>query len=127
MQEVLERYARIAIDKAPHIGNPTSYAATARKTALEHPDLTRYLHDYPHAPPDAIAAWLHGDKHSQQYYRTADEFAADQPVARAAVKMCDGCGKVAALMQARGCTMTDPPANCAATNATVHAIRKAAP
>lgn len=66
---VADHYARIAINNANGtITNPNAYRRTARNTALEHPDLDRYLTRWPTAPADAIAAWLHGDKHSMSYY-----------------------------------------------------------
>jgi len=74
MSAVADNYARIALQQANGINNRDAYQRTARKTALEHPDIGRYLERWPTAPPDAIAAWLHGDKHSMSYYHdTADD------------------------------------------------------
>lgn len=67
INQVADHYARIASERA-HPTFPESYRLTARQTALNHPDLDRYLTRWPTAPPDAIAAWLHGDKHSMSYY-----------------------------------------------------------
>lgn len=71
---VADHYARIAISNANGtITKPNAYRRTARNTALEHPDLDRYLTRWPTAPPDAIAAWLHGDKHSMSYYHDNED------------------------------------------------------
>jgi len=43
--------------------------------ARGNPDMDRWLEMFPSAPPDAIAAWLHGDKGSMRYYERADELA----------------------------------------------------
>lgn len=76
INDIADAYARIALEQARNITNPAAYRRTARRTALEHPDIGRYLERWPTAPSDAIAAWLHGDKHSMGYYHdTAD----DQP------------------------------------------------
>lgn len=79
---VVDAYARIAVQQGANIGNPDGYARRARQTALAHPDLERYLERWPTAPADAVAAWLHGDKHSMGYYHDThdDEVAPVTPI-----------------------------------------------
>lgn len=71
---IADNYARIALAGAHGINNPDAYAAAARKSALANRDLERFLERFPEAPDDAIAAWLHGDKHSMAYYATKPAF-----------------------------------------------------
>lgn len=75
---VADHYAQMAVaQRRPSPDNPAAFATTARKTALAHPDIGRYLARWPTAPPDAIAAWLHGDKHSMSYFHDTTD---DEPV-----------------------------------------------
>jgi hypothetical protein len=71
-QAIVALYARMALDKAKGsgavIGSDQAYMNKASKTARTHVDLERYASEFPEAPPDAVAAWLHGDKHSMAYY-----------------------------------------------------------
>lgn len=70
---VADQYARIALQSANgNVNNPSAYLRAAKKTALDHPDLDRYLQRWPDAPANAVAAWLHGDKHSMAYYRDTE-------------------------------------------------------
>ena len=82
INEVAQHYARIALEQAQNVSNPDGYGRKARQTALDHPDLGRYLERWPSAPPDAVAAWLHGDKHSMGYYHDThdDEVATVTPI-----------------------------------------------
>lgn len=73
--QAVAAYARIALEHANGITNPEAYRRTAMQTARAHPDLTRYLTRWPTAPPDAIAAWLHGDKHSMAYFPDTEDAA----------------------------------------------------
>jgi hypothetical protein len=75
MDAVANDYARIALEQGRGIANPDAYVRKARQTALEHPDIGRYLEHWPTAPASAVAGWLHGDKHSMSYYPEATALA----------------------------------------------------
>lgn len=70
--DVIRAYGQVAVAKAKVAGTPITsddgYARKAERTCKGLPDLDRYITSYPDAPADAIAAWLHGDKHSMSYY-----------------------------------------------------------
>lgn len=69
-------YGRIAVDMAAtKITHADKYAGTARQRALADPELVRLAALFPTAPPDVIAAALHGQKHSLAHYPRADELA----------------------------------------------------
>jgi DNA-binding transcriptional ArsR family regulator len=71
-EEIVNEYVRITLEqlhKKPN--NPRAYAKTVIDTALGHPDLRRWMREYPHVPANQIAAWMHGDKHSMQYVKAA--------------------------------------------------------
>lgn len=82
INSVIDHYARIALEQAKSVGSPEAYANKAKATARAHPDLARWLARWPTAPADAIAAWLHGDKHSMGYYHDTadDEIATVHPI-----------------------------------------------
>jgi hypothetical protein len=72
MEEIVNEYVRITLEqlhKKPT--NPRAYAKVVIDTALAHPDLHRWMREYPHVPANQIAAWMHGDKHSMQYVKAA--------------------------------------------------------
>ncbi len=70
--QIARMYGRVAVDK-DHPKNPTSYANAATRRIANDPELARFAALFPTAPPDAIAGWLHGDKHSMSYYPRSDE------------------------------------------------------
>ena len=78
LDAVVAAYALQALAQANAKGqvrSPSSYATKAAATAREHPDLHRLSGLFPTAPPDVIAAALHGEKHSLGSYPRADEMA----------------------------------------------------
>jgi hypothetical protein len=72
IEDICTCYATIAVETAKATGvkvrSDESYHRKAVMTARSHEDLSRYATEWPDAPPSAIAAWLHGDKHSMAYY-----------------------------------------------------------
>jgi hypothetical protein len=76
-EQVVEHYARIALEKGTarggSVGNERAYRDTAARAVREREELPRWLEMFPTAPPDALAAWLHGDKGSQRYFPRCDE------------------------------------------------------
>ena len=75
-----DAYAHIALQQAANLANPEAYTRKARATALAHPDIRRYLTRWPTAPAGAVAAWLHGEKHSMGYYPEAHNIATVHPL-----------------------------------------------
>jgi hypothetical protein len=80
LQAVADAYARIALERAVKVNNRDAYLRRARKSALEHADIGRYVHRYPTAPPDSIAAWLHGELGTMAYFPSIDELATVTPI-----------------------------------------------
>jgi hypothetical protein len=79
----LALYAAAELAKAKARGEVRSdvkYTAAARETGSRHPDLDRWLTEWPTAPSSAVAGWLAGDKHSMAYYDRVDPDD-DSPVA----------------------------------------------
>lgn len=77
-EATIECYVRIALEQAYRRGqvmHEQGYAKAARRTAIAHPDIARYLDLFPTAPASAVAAWLHGEKQSMAYYPRVDELA----------------------------------------------------
>ncbi len=70
---VAAEYARMAVTNARGVTNPKAYGRKAADTCKADPELHRLLGMFPTAPASAVAAWLHGDKGSQQYYPRTDE------------------------------------------------------
>ena len=83
---VADAYAAHALRTARAAGititSEQGYRSTARRTALEHPDITRYALEWPSAPVDVVAAWLHGDKHSMAHHQRVPRLADDPAAAR---------------------------------------------
>lgn len=78
LDAVVAAYAQQALAQANvkgQVRSPSSYATKAAATARQHPDLHRLSGLFPTAPPDVIAAALHGEKHSLGSYPRADEMA----------------------------------------------------
>ena len=48
--------------------DPQAWLATVEANAGKRADLERYLLEWPTAPASAIVGWMHGDKHSMQYF-----------------------------------------------------------
>jgi len=72
MEEIVNEYVRITLEQLHQKpNNPRAYAKVVIDTALAHPDLHRWMREYPHVPANQIAAWMHGDKHSMQYVKAA--------------------------------------------------------
>lgn len=71
-QAIVAAYARLALEQARTAGRQVTsdmgYLAKASDTCRAMPELERWATQFPTAPADAIAAWLHGDKHSMSYY-----------------------------------------------------------
>lgn len=70
--KVASEYARLAHEQATtgnyRIKDPTAYRASKTAFALRHRQIDEYLERWPTAPADAIASWMHGDKHSMSYW-----------------------------------------------------------
>lgn len=82
INDIVETYATIETTRARNEGrikaSESGYRKSALRTAREHPELHHLAEHFPDAPASAVAAWLLGDKGSQQYYKTAEELAAAQ-------------------------------------------------
>lgn len=69
--QTIRAYADLAVQLAKQQGKIRSseegYRKSALKTGDQHPDLNRWLTEFPEAAPSALAAWMHGDKHSMSY------------------------------------------------------------
>lgn len=77
-EAICASYATHALTQAKARGalrNESGYRAKAHTTARQHPDLHRLADMFPTAPADVIAAAMHGEKASLQYYPRADEMA----------------------------------------------------
>lgn len=76
IEQIVAAYAvqalRTAAERGTRIGDAEAYQRKAALTGRSHDDLHRYAAEYPDAPPDAVAAWLHGDKHSMPYYANGE-------------------------------------------------------
>lgn len=79
LSAIADAYASLAYRLAVNAGRKITYEhkwkAKARTTALGLEDTARLAAMFPTAPADAVAAWLHGDKGSMQYYPRRDELA----------------------------------------------------
>lgn len=75
-QAIATAYGRIAVEQGgPTVKSPDAYAAKARQRALADSELVRLAELFPTAPPDVIAAAMHGAKQSLAYYPRSDELA----------------------------------------------------
>jgi len=75
-QAIATAYGRIAVEQGgPTVKSPDAYAAKARQRALADSELVRLAELFPTAPPDVIAAAMHGAKHSLANYPRSDELA----------------------------------------------------
>lgn len=74
--KVATEYARIAYEQATagnyKIKDEAAYRSSKTAFALRHKSIDHYLERWPTAPPDAIAAWMHGYKHSMSYWPEID-------------------------------------------------------
>ena len=71
-----ERVRLLGVNAPEMKGETRAAGELARAEAMLWCDqLDRWLELFPTAPPDAVAAWLHGDKGSMRYYERADELA----------------------------------------------------
>ena len=81
-QDVIGHYVRLGVQGMEARGEQVKSDAGIRRhfteQAANDEALPRWLDMFPTAPPDAVAAWLHGDKGSMRYYPRADEIAAAQ-------------------------------------------------
>lgn len=79
-EQIIAEHVRIAKalanDRGHTIRDDKAWTGAIVTRVSADPNLERWSAMFPTAPADAIAAWLHGDKGSQQYYPTADELAA---------------------------------------------------
>jgi hypothetical protein len=75
---IINAYVAHQIEQAKRtsaIRNETAYRKKLTDKARLHPQLKHLAAMFPTAPPDAIAAAMHGEKHSLAYYPRADELA----------------------------------------------------
>jgi hypothetical protein len=70
--EIAKQYAQIAVtrSKTP-IHSFDGFVESKVQLALNDPRLDTWLERWPDAPASAVAAWLHGDTHSMQYFAEA--------------------------------------------------------
>ena len=74
-------YGRQAVEiGGTSVKSPDKYASAARERATANPELERLAALFPTAPPDVIAAALHGNKHSLNHYPRSDELAPVVPL-----------------------------------------------
>jgi hypothetical protein len=77
--QVIADYHRIERTRMETAGETIKSEAGLKRYHAEqvtaNPDLEHWLALFPTAPPDAIAAWLLGDKGSMRYYPRSDELA----------------------------------------------------
>lgn len=50
------------------INNPGKFRESKRREVLDHPELARFLREYPTARASEIAGWLHGDRNTMRYH-----------------------------------------------------------
>lgn len=71
-QTIATHFAAIGLRQAQargtSIGNLNGYLAALEQAALTNPRMKELCDRYPTAPPDVIAASMHGDTHSLSYY-----------------------------------------------------------
>lgn len=69
-RQAIECYAQACWNQAnkAKIHKPEAFIDSRRMEALAHPELDRWLVEYPDAPGSAIAGWLAGEVRSQQYF-----------------------------------------------------------
>ena len=67
---IATEYARLAWEQANQtlIKAPTAFRLSEHLHALEHPDIDRYITEYPTATASEIACWLHGETNTQRYH-----------------------------------------------------------
>lgn len=69
---VISEYVRLAVQACRDRGTPIrhmeGFMDDQRKRCIAKPEFNRYQRDYPTAPANAVACWLHGDTHSQRNY-----------------------------------------------------------
>jgi len=72
LTQIINEYARLAVqqcrDAGKAIHHMDGFVDDQRKRAVSKPELERWIRDYPTAPANAIACWLHGDKHSMRNF-----------------------------------------------------------
>jgi hypothetical protein len=71
-RDILTTYGQLELAAAKARGvavrSDEKYTKQAITTGDHHPDLDRWMVEYPAAPASAVAAWLTGDTHSMAYY-----------------------------------------------------------
>lgn len=71
--QVIEAYAAHSWQTANQglIRQPRQFKDSERDVARNHPELDRWLEEYPTARPGEIAAWLRGETNSMRYHQAA--------------------------------------------------------
>jgi hypothetical protein len=66
----IDRYVQIQWDQANQkaIRNKQAFLNEHRRTAEAHPELDRWLHEYPEATGTELGGWLNGDKQTMRYH-----------------------------------------------------------
>jgi hypothetical protein len=81
INNIADDYVRLTIagmeQRGETIKAPAGLKRHLHAKALDHPDLERWADLFPTAPPDAIAAWLLGDKGSMRYFPLKGELATE--------------------------------------------------
>lgn len=67
----IDRYAQTSWDQANQglIRSPQQFLAGERRKASDHPDLDRWIAEYPTASGTEIASWLRGEKQTMRYHQ----------------------------------------------------------
>ena len=77
--EVIDAYVSIAREST-EVKNDKRWRETVVETARNHPDIERWVYEYPNAAANQIAAWMHGDKHSMAYVASPPPMVVDDLV-----------------------------------------------
>lgn len=78
IQQIIAAYVAHQVEQAKQrqpIRNEPAYRKKLTDTARRHPQLEQLAAMFPTAPPETIAAAMHGEKHSLAYYPRIDELA----------------------------------------------------
>lgn len=78
IERIVTAYVAHQVEQAKQrqpIRNETAYRKKLTETARQHPQLQQLAAMFPTAPPETIAAAMHGEKHSLAYYPRIDELA----------------------------------------------------
>lgn len=78
IEQIVAAYVAHQVEQAKQrqpIRNEPAYRKKLTDTARRHPQLEQLAAMFPTAPPETIAAAMHGEKHSLAYYPRVDELA----------------------------------------------------